>query len=470
VSALDADDGGSEATEADPGRVSAEADAAERVRRDDRAHVFHSWSAQGAIVPIPIRGGSGSWFWDFDGNRYLDFAAQAVNLNLGHQHPRVVAAIRAQAEHLCTIAPWHANDQRGEAARMIAEVAPGDLNRVFFTSGGAEANENAIRMARVHTGRQKVFASYRSYHGATHGAITLTGDPRRWGAEPGPPGVVHFFAPYLYRSSFQATTDTEETDRALAHLRELLMYEGPHTVAAVIVEPVVGSNGVMLPTPGYLAGVREICDEHGILLISDEVLTGFGRCGAWFAVDRWGVVPDLITFAKGVNSGYVPLGGVLISDRIAETFRDRAYPGGLTYSGHPLACASAVASLHVLHEEGLVERARDLGERVFAPGLQRLADAHPSVGDARGLGCLWAIELVRDRSTREPLVPYAAGGQQAQPQTEFAAACKERGLWPLVMHSRLIVAPPLVITDEEAEQGLAIIDEALAISDGYAVG
>lgn len=446
-----------------------DASLAETVRRNDRDHVFHSWAAQGAIDPLPVAGGEGSWFWDYEGRRYLDFAAQFANLHVGHQHPKVVAAIKEQADQLCTIAPIHANDKRGEAARLIAEVAPGDLDFVFFTNGGAEANENAIRMARVHTGRDKVFASYRSYHGATHGAITLTGDPRRWNAEPGMPGVVHFFGPYLYRSSFQAETEAEETKRALAHLRELLQYEGAHTVAAIIVEPVVGSNGVMVPTPGYLAGLREICDEHGIVMVCDEVLSGFGRCGEWFAVDYWGVTPDLITFAKGVNSGYVPLGGVIISRRIAETFRDRPYPGGLTYSGHPLACASAVASLEVLREEGLIDRARSLGEDVLQPGLQRLAATHPSVGEVRGLGCLWAIELVRDREAKTPLVPYAAGREAAQPMTEFATACKERGLWPLIMHNRMLIMPPLVISDDEVEQGLGIIDEALRVSDRYAV-
>ncbi|MDQ3293416.1 MAG: aminotransferase class III-fold pyridoxal phosphate-dependent enzyme, partial [Actinomycetota bacterium] len=316
----------------------------EQVRRDDREHVFHSWSAQGLIDPLPIAGAEGCWFWDYDGNRYLDFSSQLVNANIGHQHPKVVAAIQEQAGRLCTVAPTFANDKRGEAARLIAEVAPGDLNRVFFTNGGAEATENAIRMARLHTARHKVLAAYRSYHGSTSGSITLTGDPRRWASDQWAlPGVVHFFGPYPYRSAFGATTEADEGAAALRHLEEVVLLEGSATIAAIILETVVGTNGILVPPDGYLAGVRELCDRHGIVLIADEVMAGFGRCGEWFAVDHWGITPDLIAFAKGVNSGYVPLGGVLINDAIAETFRERAYPGGLTYSGHPLACASAVA-------------------------------------------------------------------------------------------------------------------------------
>jgi taurine--2-oxoglutarate transaminase len=448
-----------------------EAGSAETVRQDDRRHVFHSWSAQGTIDPLPVAGGEGCWFWDYDGNRYLDFAAQLANVHLGHQHPRVVAAIKDQADRLCTIAPIHANDRRGEAARLIAGVAPGDLNWVFFTSGGAEATENAVRMARLHTGRHKIFAAYRSYHGATLGAITMTGDPRRWSAEPGMPGVVHFMGPYPYRSSFHSATATEESERALAHLDELLMFEGPQTVAAIIMETVVGGNGALVPPPGYLAGVRDLCDKHGIVMICDEVLSGFGRCGEWFAVDHWGVTPDLITFAKGVNSGYVPLGGVLISERIAETFRDRAYPGGLTYSGHPLACASAVASIRVMQEEGLIERARRLGQEVFGPGLEDLALGHASVGEVRGIGLLWAVELVRSKQTREPMTPYApygASAPSANPMTELAAECRARGLWPLITQNRIMVMPPLVITQEEAELGIATLHEALAVTDRFA--
>ena len=435
----------------------------------DRAHVFHSWSAQALISPVPIAGGSGAEFWDDDGNRYLDFCSQLVNLNLGHQHPRMVEAIKAQAERLCTVAPIFANDMRSEAARLICSHTPAGLEKVFFTNGGAEANENAIRMAKLHTGRHKVLSTYRSYHGATAAAIAATGDPRRWANEPTVSGSVHFFGPYLYRSAFAASTEAEEAERALAHLEAVLALEGPGTVAAVLLETVVGTNGVLVPPDGYLTGVRELCDRHGIVLIADEVMVGFGRVGEWFAVDRWEVVPDLLTFAKGVNSGYLPLGGVVISDEIAATFAERAFPGGLTYSGHPLACASAVASIHIFEDDDLVGRSARLGEEVIRPALEKLADRHPSVGEVRGLGCFFAIELVRDRGTREPLVPFNASGADATPMNELMAACKQRGVWPFAHFNRLHVAPPLVIEPEQLQQGIDAIDDALSVADAVAV-
>ncbi|MDQ7909002.1 aspartate aminotransferase family protein [Phytohabitans sp. ZYX-F-186] len=440
---------------------------AETVRRLDRAHVFHSWSAQALIDPLPIASAQGSYFTDYHGRRYLDFAAQLVNVNLGHQHPKLVAAIQEYATRMTTIQPAFANDARSEAARLICEVAPGDLNRVFFTNGGAEANENAIRLAKLHTGRHKVFAAYRSYHGATAGSLTLTGDPRRWGVEPGIAGVVRYWGPYLYRSAFHATTAEQECERALRHLRDLLMVEGAHTVAAMVLETVVGTNGVLVPPHGYLQGVRELCDEFGIVMVADEVMAGFGRCGEWFAVDRWDVTPDLITFAKGVNSGYIPLGGVLINDAINETFQRRVYPGGLTYSGHPLACASAVASINIFYDEGVIEHARWLGTDVIGPGLAELADRHPSVGEVRGMGVFWAVELVRDRDTREPLVPYNATGADAQPMNEFATACKQRGLWPMTHFNRTHVVPPCTASEQEIREGLAILDDALDVADRY---
>jgi taurine---2-oxoglutarate transaminase len=441
-----------------------------RVRRDDRAHVFHSWSAQAKIDPLPIARASGSYFWDFEGHRYLDFSSQLVNVNIGYQHPKLVAAIQEQAGKLCTIAPSFANDARSEAARLIAEIAPGDLNAVFFTNGGAEANENAVRMARLHTGRYKVLAAYRSYHGATAGAIALTGDPRRWPSEPGMPGIVRYWGPYPYRSSFHAATEQEECERALAHLRDVITFEGADTVAAIVLETVVGTNGILVPPEGYLAGVRALCDELGIVMIADEVMAGFGRCGEWFAVDHWGVKPDLITFAKGVNSGYVPLGGVVISDPIAATFADRPYPGGLTYSGHPLACASAVASINIFREEGIIEHARQLGTDVIGPGLRELAERHPSIGEVRGLGVFWALELVRDRATREPLVPFNAAGGAAAPMGELMAACKSRGLWPFTHFNRMHVVPPCTTTADEIREGLAVLDEALKVADTYYTG
>ncbi|MGH9185453.1 MAG: aspartate aminotransferase family protein, partial [Acidimicrobiales bacterium] len=403
--------------------------------------------------------------------RYLDFGSQLVNANNGHQHPKVVGAIQEQAARLCTVAPIFANDKRSEAARLIAELAPGDLDVVFFTNGGAEATENAVRLARLHTGRHKILTTYRSYHGATGGSITMTGDPRRWASDQwAMPGIVHFFGPYPYRSSFGSTDEADECARALAHLSDVITLEGPQTIAGIMLETVVGTNGILVPPGGYLAGVRELCDQHGVVMICDEVMSGFGRCGEWFAVDHWDITPDLIGFAKGVNSGYIPLGGVIISQSIADTFEERPYPGGLTYSGHPIACASAVASIEAFKEEGLIQRARALGDNVFGPELRALAERHPSVGEVRGLGCFWALELVKDRATREMLVPYNASGPAAAPMNEFVGACKERGLWPFTHFNRVHVVPPIVISDDEARQGIAIIDEALEVCDRHAAG
>ncbi len=434
---------------------------------DDRTHVFHSWSAQAALDPVVVVGAEGSWFWTEDGRRFLDLSSQLVNLNIGHRHPKVVAAIQAQAEQLCTVAPFHATPARSEAARLIVERAPGDLDRVFFTNGGAEATENALRMARLVTGRHKVLTTYRSYHGATAGSITMTGDPRRWASEPGIPGVVHFFGPYPYRSPFHSTTEVEEAERALAHLAEVIMLEGPATIAAIVLEPVVGTNGILVPPPSYLAGVRELCDRHGILFVDDEVMAGFGRCGEWFAVDRWGIEPDLICFAKGVNSGYVPLGGVILGPKVADVFADRAYPGGLTYSGHPLACAAAAASIKAMAEEGIIEHARQLGDEVIGPGLRALAERHPSVGDVRGLGVFWAVELVRDKATREPLVPFNAAGEAAKPMAEVGARMKAAGVWPFTHFNRVHVVPPCTISADDARLALAALDDALTAADAY---
>ena len=441
-----------------------------RAYADDRAHVFHSWSAQGAITPMVVAGAEGSWMWDEAGNRFLDFSSQLMNVNIGHQHPRLVAAIQEAAGRLCTIAPFHANADRSEAARLITELAPADLNMVFFTNGGAEATENAIRMARLHTGRHKVLTMYRSYHGATGGAIQLTGDPRRWPSEPGLPGVVKFWGPYPYRSAFHSDGEAQETERALTHLRDVITMEGPAYVAAIILEPVVGTNGILVPPAGYLAGVRALCDEFGIMMIADEVMAGFGRCGEWFAIDHWDVVPDLICFAKGVNSGYVPLGGVIISDKISATFKDRVYPGGLTYSGHPLACASAVASINIFKEEGIIDHARMLGDDVIGPELRKIQEKHPSVGEVRGLGVFWAVELVKNRETREMLVPFNAAGPAAKPVTDVVAACKAKGVWPFAHFNRVHVTPPCTTSPDDIRHGLAVLDEALALADEHYTG
>ncbi|UMG94055.1 aspartate aminotransferase family protein [Nocardioides sp. TF02-7] len=403
----------------DPAGAGADLDA--RTLELDRAHVFHSWSAQGALSPLVVAGGQGAKVWDHSGRTYLDFSSQLVNVNIGHQHPKVVEAIREQAATLATIGPATANLTRGEAARRIAAKAPEGLDKVFFTNGGADAVENAIRMARLHTGRDKVVSTYRSYHGNTGAAITATGDWRRVPNEYAR-GHVHVFGPYLYRSEFWATTPEEECERALHHLRRVIEAEGPASVAAILLESIPGTAGVLVPPPGYLRGAREIADDLGIVLILDEVMAGFGRTGDWFAHTAHDVVPDLITFAKGVNSGYVPVGGVIISDPIAATFDERVFPGGLTYSGHPLAAASIVASIDAMESEGIVEHAARIGADLLGPGLQRLAAKHDVVGEVRGTGVFWAIELVADPDTRQPLPPELVG--------KAKAALVERGLVP----------------------------------------
>ncbi|ULR52411.1 aspartate aminotransferase family protein [Streptomyces deccanensis] len=440
-----------------------------QVKATDRAHVFHSWSAQELIDPLPIAGAEGSYFWDYDGNRYLDFTSGLVYTNIGYQHPKVVAAIQQQAATMTTFAPAFAIEARSEAARLIAERTPGDLDKIFFTNGGADAVEHATRMARLHTGRPKVLAAYRSYHGGTQQAVNLTGDPRRWASDTGTAGVVHFWAPFLYRTRFHAETEEQECARALEHLETTITFEGPSTIAAIILETVPGTAGIMVPPPGYLAGVRELCDKYGIVFVLDEVMAGFGRTGTWFAADLFDVVPDLMTFAKGVNSGYVPLGGVAISPAIAETFARRPYPGGLTYSGHPLACAAAVATIDVMEEEGVVTNAASLGASLIGPALRELAERHPSVGEVRGTGMFWALELVRNKETREPLVPYNATGEANAPMLAFGAAAKANGLWPFINMNRTHVVPPCTITEAEAKEGLAALDAALSVADEHTV-
>jgi taurine---2-oxoglutarate transaminase len=435
------------------------------VRANDRGHVFHSWSAQAAIDPLPVAGGAGASFWDYAGNSYLDFGSQLVNLNLGHQHPDLIAALHKQADRLATIQPGMANDVRSELARLITEVAGEPFTKVFFTNAGADANEYAVRMARHSTGRHKVLSTYRSYHGGMGTPITLTGDPRRWANEAGAAGVVHFFGPYPYRSAFHSDSEEQETARALEHLESVIVLEGANTIAAIILETIVGTNGILVPPPGYLAGVRQLCDTYGIVYIADEVMAGFGRTGEWFGYQGFGVQPDLITFAKGVNSGYVPLGGVVISESIARFFDDRVFYGGLTYSGHPLGCAVGVATFEVFRRDGILEHVRDLSERVIAPRLTQWLTTHASVGDVRGRGLFWAVELVADRQTREPLVPFNPTPAQNAPMTAFAAACKAGGVWPFTHYNRTHIAPPLVITEAELTRGLDVIDEALKITD-----
>lgn len=440
----------------------------QQVFEEDRNYVFHSWSAQGKINPVPIAGAKGSVFWDYEGKSYLDFSSQLINVNLGHQHPKLVQSIVDQVTKLATIQPAIANETRGKLAKLIAESAPGDLNHVFFTNGGADANENAVRMARAHTGRRKVLSLYRSYHGATSTAIALTGDPRRWHSEPADSSVVHFFGPYLYRSPFHATTEEEECKRALEHFQAVVELEGPNTIAAVILETVVGTNGVLVPPKGYLPGIKAICERYGICYIADEVMVGFGRTGKLYASEHFDVVPDLLTFAKGINSGYVPLGGVIMTDAIYASFVEKVYPGGLTYSGHPLACAPGVASFEVFKEEKILERVQDLEERIIKPKLAEIARKHKSVGEWRGLGMFWAIELVKNKETREDLVPFNPTPEEYKPVTETVAACKEKGVWPFHHFNRIHIAPPLTISEEELIKGLEVIDEALAVADSYA--
>src|SRR5712691_11647884 len=435
----------------------------QRIQQEAKQYVLHSWSVQNAINPLPVAGAEGRYFWDYEGKRYLDFASQLVNLSIGHQHPKIVAAIKEQADKLCTIGPPMATEPRSTLGRYLAELTSGDLERTFFTNGGAEANENAIKLARWYTGRHKIVARYRSYHGATAGAITATGDPRRWFAEPGLPGFVRMFDPYTYRCP-AGHPDPCPVCTGAPHLEEILQYEGAHTVAAVILETITGTNGILVPPPGYLRSIREVCDRHGILLILDEVMAGWGRTGRWFACEHWDVVPDIITTAKGINSGYVPLGAMTVRDHVYEGIKDRFFAGGLTYSGHPLACAVGVASIEAFREEGIVENAAAMGD-VLAEELPKLAERHPSIGEIRGLGLFWGLELVRNRETREPLVPFNAGGEAAVPVLRVTKAALDAGLYLFVHWNVIMLAPPLNITREELDEGLALLDEALAIAD-----
>ncbi|MCL2467040.1 MAG: aspartate aminotransferase family protein [Micrococcales bacterium] len=419
---------------------------------DDHGHVFHSWMAQGTPRPFVVAGGEGSWVWNHAGKRFLDFSSQLVNTNIGHQHPAVVKAICDQASTLATVAPATVNTARNAAAQAVLERAPEGFTKVFFTNAGADAVENAIRLARLTTGREKVVSSYRSYHGNTGAAINATGDWRRSHNEYAR-GHVHAFTPYLYRTEFWATTVEEECERALHHLERVIQAEGPASVAAILLETVPGSVGVLVPPPGYLSGVRQIADRYGIVLILDEVMAGFGRTGSWLALDLFDVRPDLVTFAKGVNSGYVPAGGVMISEPIAEVFDERVFPGGLTYSGHPLAMASIVATLKAMADEGIVDNAARIGADVLGPALSTLTD-NPLVGEVRGVGVFWAVELVADKTTRQPAAPGV--------MAKVKAGCLSRGLLPFVVENRIHVAPPCVITDDEARQGVQILSEALA--------
>jgi taurine---2-oxoglutarate transaminase len=441
--------------------------AAARALDDDRRYLLHGWSAQKARRPVLIARGEGAAFWDAQGKRYLDFASQLVNLNLGFGHPRVVEAIQAQAATLCYVAPAFANAQRSELARAVAEVTPGDLNHVFFTTGGATANEAALRMARLVTGRPKVITRRRSYHGGTAGALSASGDPRRLGAEPAVPGTIVAEDPFCYRCPFGLRYPSCDLHCA-DHIGEIIEFENPETVAAVIVETITGSNGRIVPPPEYYARLRQICDRYGVLLICDEVMCGFGRTGKWFAVEHYGVTPDLMTLGKGITSGYVPLGAVAASDRIASFFESNALLTGMTYSGHPLACAAGVATLATYQEEGLIERSRVLGERLLSR-LSALKDRHPAVGEVRGRGLFACIELVRNGGTREPFVPWTPrGGRETHPAVAGTLrAMMDRGVYAYTRWNMIMLAPPFVVTEGELDEGIDVIDTALAAADQH---
>lgn len=425
-----------------------------------RRHTLYEWSAQSAVDPIPVARAKGIYFYTPEGKRFIDFNSQLMCVNIGHGDERVIQAIQEQAATLAYANPFMATEPRARLGATLAGIAPGDIDTFFFTNGGAEANENAIRIARLVTGRQKILARYRSYHGATAGSLTLTGDPRRWASEPGIPGVVHVLDPY-----HGIQRGWEATESALSRLEETIELEGPKTIAAFILETVSGTNGILPPPDGYLQGVRAICDRHGILMICDEVMAGFGRTGRWFAVEHWNVVPDLLTMAKGLTSAYVPLGAVGMRHHIAEHFRTNAFYGGLTYNSHPLACAAALATIRVYQEDHLIDNARRMGD-VMAELLQGLADRHPSVGAVRSIGLFGIVELVRDRRTKEPMAPFNGTSPEMK---ALGAFFREQGLYTFVRWNTFFTNPPLCITEGELREAFAIIDRGLTETTDPAV-
>jgi taurine--2-oxoglutarate transaminase len=426
-----------------------------------KKHSIYEWSAQSKIDPIPVARAQGIHFWTPEGKRYIDFNSQLMCSNIGHGHPKVVKAIQEQAATLCYANPFMATEPRARLGAKLAEIAPGDIDTFFFTNGGAEAVENAIRVARVVTGRHKVMVRYRAYHGGTAGAITLTGDPRRWASEPGIPGVVR--APEFHKYGHK---DPEPVAAALAEIEDVIRYEGGANIAAFVMETVVGTNGILIPPDGYMQGVREICDRHGILLVCDEVMCGFGRTGRWFAVDHWNVVPDLITMAKGITSAYVQLGAVGLRPAVAKAFEDRAFPGGLTYNSHTLACATALATIAVYEEEGLLENARRMGKVLRERHLE-MEKKHPSVGATRSIGLFGIFELVRNRSTFEPLAPYNGTSEEMAALGRFF---REQGLYTFVRWNTFFTNPPLIIDEQQMDEAFAIIDRGLEITDRAVAG
>jgi len=421
-----------------------------------KRHTMYEWSVQSKIDPIPVAKADGVYFWTPEGKRYLDFNSQLMCSNIGHSHPRVVHAIQQQASKLCYANPFMATEPRARLGRKLAQISPGDIDTFFFTNGGAEANENAIRIARAVTGRHKIMVRYRSYHGGTAGAIALTGDPRRWFAEPSIPGVVR--APDFHK---YGRRDPEPLDVCIREIEDIIRYEGGQNIAAFLMETVVGTNGILVPPDGYMKAVRELCDQHGILLIADEVMSGFGRTGKWFAVEHWGVVPDMITMAKGLTSAYVQLGAVGMRTGIAQAFKDRAFPGGLTYNSHTLACATALATIAVYEDEGLLDQAVKLGS-VLRERMKELEKKHPSVGATRSIGLFGIFEIVRDRRTFEPMAPFNGHSEE---MIALGAFFREQGLYTFVRWNTFFTNPPLVITEAQLHEGLDIVDRGLEITD-----
>jgi taurine--2-oxoglutarate transaminase len=426
----------------------------EEITRLNRQYTLFSWSVQAATNPIPVTRAQGVYFWDADNKQYLDFCSGLVYLNLGHQHPAIVKAIQEQAGRLCCIQPAMATEPRGKLGQMLVHVAPPNLKKVFFCLGGADANENAMKMARMYTKRNKFIARYKSYHGSTLGAAALSGDPRRVSAEPTAPGVVHMLDPFCYRCPFGQNPATCHRE-CIKHVEQVVQYEGPETIAAIFMEGVTGSvNGTFVPPDDYWPSVREICDKHGILLVADEVMSGFGRTGKWFAINHWDIEPDMMTMAKGITCGYVPMGAVMVSGAIADAFENRMLSCGLTYSSHTLACAAGCASLQAYKDEGVIENSARMG-RILGECLEDMKARHRSVGDVRSIGLFSAIELVKDRVTKEPLVVPT-----------LAKVARERGLSIMAPANMISITPPLIISEAQLRDGLKIVDGLLDIADG----
>lgn len=435
---------------------------AEIIKEKTRKYNLQSWSKQGAINPIPVEKAEGIYYWDYDGNRYTDMSSQLVNLNLGHGNREIVEAIKEQAEQYCFMGPSFAVESRANLAEMVINLLPDTFGKVFFTNGGADANENAIKMARMFTGRKKVFSRYRSYHGSTFGAGNLTGEPRRYPLEPGIPGFVKFFDPYLYREQIPFASEKAAADYYVAKLREQICYEGPDSVAAIVLETITGSNGVIIPPEGYLQGVRKICDEFGIVMICDEVMAGFGRTGKMFAFEHWDVKPDIVTFAKGVTCGYVQLGGVAVSKKIAAYFDDHFLSCGLTYSGHPLACAAGVACVSYYSEHHILDNVNAVG-KVLGEELEAIKAKHACVGDVRYIGLFAAVELVKDKATKEPIVAY--GGDPKGVMGKIVGMLKQKAFMTYSHENMVLICPPLIITEEQLKEELAKLDEVLGTVD-----